>query len=316
MPKPETRRRPEDREKARRQLTQTIADRAGQQSTTTPQLFSGRYELGETIGSGDTSEVHRGRDVLLLGREVAVKVLRADLARDPQFQLRFRRLAQNAATLNHPAIVGVYDTGETNTEYGPAPYMVMEFVDGRTLRDILMAEGPLLPQRAMEIMADVCVALDFSHRHGIIHRNVKPGKIMITSTGAVKVLHSGIALRPGDAQGIGAMIGTAQYLSPEQARGEAVDSRSDVYAIGCVLFELLTGKPPFTGDSPVAVAYQHVRDYPRRPSSVNPGINPVLDAVVLKAMTKNPDNRYQTAAEMRADLLRVLSGQPPSLRLN
>jgi serine/threonine-protein kinase len=280
---------------------------------TTPRLLSDRYELGETLGYGGMSEVHRGRDVRL-GRDVAVKVLRADLARDPQFQIRFRREAQNAAALNHPAIVAVYDTGETRTEYGPLPYIVMEYVDGRTLRDIVKTEGPMQPRRTMEIMADVCAALDFSHRNGIIHRDVKPANIMITRTGAVKVMDFGIARALADGQNVtqtAAVIGTAQYLSPEQARGEAVDARSDVYATGCVLYELLTGEPPFTGDSPVAVAYQHVREDPRPPSMLNPRVSPVLDAVVLKAMSKNPANRYQSAADMRADLVRVLSGQRP-----
>jgi eukaryotic-like serine/threonine-protein kinase len=281
---------------------------------TTPRLLSNRYELGDTLGYGGMSEVHKGRDVRL-GRDVAVKVLRADLARDPQFQERFRREAQNAAALNHPAIVAVYDTGETRTEHGPLPYIVMEYVDGRTLRDIVKTEGPLPGQRAMEIMADVSAALDFSHRHGIIHRDVKPANVMITRTGAVKVMDFGIARAVHDGQAAvtqtAAVIGTAQYLSPEQARGEAVDARSDVYAAGCVLFELLTGEPPFTGDSPVAVAYQHVREDPKPPSALNPRVNPALDAIVLKAMSKGAANRYQSAAEMRTDLVRVLSGQRP-----
>ncbi|HEX6359780.1 Stk1 family PASTA domain-containing Ser/Thr kinase [Actinophytocola sp.] len=281
---------------------------------TTPRLLSNRYELGDTLGYGGMSEVHKGRDVRL-GRDVAVKVLRADLARDPQFQERFRREAQNAAALNHPAIVAVYDTGETRTENGPLPYIVMEYVDGRTLRDIVKTEGPLPGQRAMEIMADVSAALDFSHRHGIIHRDVKPANVMITRTGAVKVMDFGIARAVHDGQAAvtqtAAVIGTAQYLSPEQARGETVDARSDVYAAGCVLFELLTGEPPFTGDSPVAVAYQHVREDPKPPSALNPRVNPALDAIVLKAMSKGAPNRYQSAAEMRTDLVRVLSGQRP-----
>ncbi len=281
----------------------------------TPRLLSNRYELGETIGYGGMSEVHKGRDVRL-SRDVAIKVLRADLARDPQFQERFRREAQNAAALNHPAIVAVYDTGETTTEFGPLPYIVMEFVDGRTLRDIVKTEGPLPSKRAMEVMADVCAALDFSHRHGIVHRDVKPANVMITRTGAVKVMDFGIARAVADGQAqmtqTAAVIGTAQYLSPEQARGESVDARSDVYAAGCVLFELLTGEPPFTGDSPVAVAYQHVREDPKPPSSLNPRVNPALDAIVLKAMAKGPANRYQSAAEMRGDLVRVLSGQRPA----
>jgi serine/threonine-protein kinase len=283
---------------------------------TTQRLLSNRYELGETLGYGGMSEVHRGRDVRL-GRDVAVKVLRADLARDPTFQERFRREAQNAAALNHPAIVAVYDTGETQTEYGPLPYIVMEYVDGRTLRDIVKTEGPLPGKRAMEVMADVCAALDFSHRHGIVHRDVKPANVMITKAGAVKVMDFGIARAVADngqaaVTQTAAVIGTAQYLSPEQARGEAVDARSDVYAAGCVLFELLTGEPPFTGDSPVAVAYQHVREDPKPPSALNPRVSPALDAIVLKAMAKNPANRYQSSAEMRGDLVRVLSGQRPA----
>lgn len=278
----------------------------------TGHLFGDRYQVGDTLGFGGMSEVHRGRD-LRLGRDVAVKVLRADLARDPSFQIRFRREAQNAASLNHPAIVAVYDTGETPGEAGPVPYIVMEYVDGETLRDLLKREGPLQPRRAMEIMADVCAALDFSHRHGIVHRDIKPANVMLTRAGAVKVMDFGIARAVADGQATvtatAAVIGTAQYLSPEQARGEAVDARSDVYATGCVLFELLTGAPPFTGDSPVAVAYQHVREDPKAPSEVKPGLPRELDAIVLKALNKNPLNRYQTAAEMRSDLVRALSGQ-------
>ncbi len=280
---------------------------------TTPRLLSDRYELGDTLGYGGMSEVHRGMDKRL-GRDVAVKVLRADLARDPQFQLRFRREAQNAAALNHPAIVAVYDTGEVQSEFGPLPYIVMEYVDGHTLREIVKTQGPMSQQRVIEVMADVCAALDFSHKHNIIHRDVKPANIMINRAGAVKVMDFGIARALGEGQNVtqtAAVIGTAQYLSPEQARGEAVDARSDVYAAGCVLFELLTGEPPFTGDTPVAVAYQHVREDPRSPSEVNPQVTPALDAIVLKALSKNPANRYQSAAEMRADLVRVRSGQQP-----
>jgi serine/threonine-protein kinase len=281
----------------------------------TPRLLSNRYELGDTLGYGGMSEVHHGHDARL-GREVAINILRADLARDPQFQERFRREAQNAAALNHPAIVAVYDTGETQTEFGALPYIVMEYVEGRTLRDIVKTEGPMSQKRAMEVMADVCAALDFSHRHGIVHRDVKPANVMITKNGAVKVMDFGIARAMHDGQSAmtqtAAVIGTAQYLSPEQARGEQVDARSDVYAAGCVLYELITGEPPFTGDSPVAVAYQHVREDPKPPSSVNPAVSPELDAVVLKALAKGPANRYQSSAEMRSDLVRTLSGQRPS----
>jgi serine/threonine-protein kinase len=282
---------------------------------TTPRNLSSRYELGEILGFGGMSEVHLARDVRL-SRDVAIKVLRADLARDPTFYLRFRREAQNAAALNHPAIGAVYDTGEAETEAGPLPYIVMEYVDGDTLRDIVRSEGPMAPRRAMEVISDVCAALDFSHRNGIVHRDVKPANVMINRAGAVKVMDFGIARAISDASSpmtqTAAVIGTAQYLSPEQARGEQVDARSDVYSLGCVLFEILTGEPPFKGDSPVAVAYQHVREDPQTPSAVNPDIPRELDSVILKAMSKNPANRYQTAADMRSDLVRVLGGQRPS----
>jgi eukaryotic-like serine/threonine-protein kinase len=280
---------------------------------TTPQHLSDRYELGEILGFGGMSEVHLARDQRL-HRDVAIKVLRADLARDPSFYLRFRREAQNAAALNHPAIVAVYDTGEAETPNGPLPYIVMEFVEGVTLRDIVHTDGPMEQRRAIEVIADACQALNFSHQHGIIHRDVKPANIMISKAGAVKVMDFGIARALADASNVtqtAAVIGTAQYLSPEQARGEKVDARSDVYSLGCVLYEMLTGEPPFIGDSPVAVAYQHVREDPVPPSQRHEGIPPELDAVVLKALAKNPDNRYQTAAEMRADLVKVHSGEQP-----
>jgi eukaryotic-like serine/threonine-protein kinase len=281
---------------------------------TTPQHLSDRYEIGEILGFGGMSEVHLARDVRL-HRDVAVKVLRADLARDPSFYLRFRREAQNAAALNHPAIVAVYDTGEADTAAGPLPYIVMEYVDGVTLRDIVHTDGPMPTQRAIEVIADACQALNFSHQHGIIHRDVKPANIMISTADAVKVMDFGIARAIADSGNsvtqTAAVIGTAQYLSPEQARGEAVDARSDVYSLGCVLYEILTGEPPFIGDSPVAVAYQHVREDPVPPSQRYEGVSAELDAVVLKALAKNPDNRYQSAAEMRSDLIRVHSGEAP-----
>src|SRR3712207_1326789 len=215
--------------------------------------------------------------------------------------------------LNHPAIVAVYDTGEDRTTSGATPYIVMEYVEGETLRDVLRRDGVLQPERAMSLTADICAALDFSHRNGIVHRDVKPGNVMITPQGTVKVMDFGIARAVSDSAATmtstAAVIGTAQYLSPEQARGESVDARSDVYSVGCLLYELVTGAPPFTGDSPVSVAYQHVREDPRLPSSVNPGIPADLDAILLKALSKNPANRYQSAAEMRNDLLRSLAGQ-------
>ena len=279
---------------------------------TTPQLLGERYEIGGVLGRGGMAEVHHGRD-LRLGREVAVKVLRSDLARDPSFQVRFRREAQAAASLNHPAIVAVYDTGEDRTPAGATPYIVMEYVEGDTLRDVLRREGRLPMERAMTLAADICGALDFSHRNGIVHRDVKPGNVMITPQGTVKVMDFGIARAVSDSAATmtstAAVIGTAQYLSPEQARGEGVDARSDVYSLGCLLYELVTGAPPFTGDSPVSIAYQHVREDPRLPSSINRAVPPELDAILLKAMSKNPANRYQSAAEMRNDLLRALAGQ-------
>ncbi|WP_027660727.1 Stk1 family PASTA domain-containing Ser/Thr kinase [Salinispora fenicalii] len=282
--------------------------------TAQARLLGGRYQVGELIGYGGMAEVHRGRD-LRLGRDVAIKMLRADLARDATFQMRFRREAQNAASLNHPAIVAVYDTGEEQAPTGETlPFIVMEFVGGRTLKEVLGGEGRLQPRRALEICADMCAALEFSHRHSIIHRDIKPGNVMLTQTGQVKVMDFGIAraLASGATTmtQTSAVIGTAQYLSPEQARGESVDARSDVYAAGCVLFELLCGHPPFVGDSPVSVAYQHVREAPPTPSDLNPEVPPAVDAIILKALSKNPLNRYQSAGEMRADLLRAAAGRP------
>ena len=276
---------------------------------TEPRLLGDRYELGEAIGIGGMAEVFRGRDIRL-GRDVAVKVLRADLAREPAFQGRFRREAQAAAGLNAPCIVSVFDTGES----GGVPYIVMEYVEGRTLRDILQTEGRLLPQRALEVVADVCAALDVAHGAGIVHRDIKPGNVMLTPRGEVKVMDFGIARAAADtsstATQTAAVMGTAAYLSPEQARGENVDSRSDIYSTGCMLYELVTGAPPFTGDSPVAVAYQHVRENPVPPSAYDETLPPSVDAVVLKAMAKRPAQRYQSADEMREDLLRAVAGQP------
>ncbi|MCV7422146.1 Stk1 family PASTA domain-containing Ser/Thr kinase [Mycobacterium yunnanensis] len=282
---------------------------------TTPARLSDRYELGEILGFGGMSEVHLARD-MRLHRDVAVKVLRADLARDPTFFLRFSREARNAAGLNHPAIVAVYDSAEADTPDGPLPYIVMEYVDGVTLRDVVRNDGPIDPRRAIEIIADACQALNYSHQRGIVHRDVKPANIMIDHSGAVKVMDFGIARALHDDGAkltqTSAVIGTAQYLSPEQASGETVDARSDVYSLGCVFYELLTGEPPFIGDTPVSVAYQHVRKDPPPPSRRNPALSPDLDAVVLKSLAKNPDDRYQSAAEMRADLIRVHDGQAPT----
>ena len=279
-------------------------------TTPTDRVLAGRYSLGETIGRGGMAEVVRATDVRL-GRDVAVKMLRADLARDPSFQTRFRREAQSAASLNAPCIVSVYDTGEDDEG---VPYIVMEHVQGRTLRDVLQTEGRLLPQRALEVTADICAALQVAHDAGIVHRDIKPGNVMLTAAGEVKVMDFGIARAVADSAATmtqtAAVIGTAAYLSPEQARGEHVDVRSDLYSTGCLLYELVTGTPPFTGDSPVAVAYQHVREDPTPPSAYDETLAPEVDQVVLKAMAKSPTARYQTAEEMREDLLRAAAGEP------
>jgi serine/threonine protein kinase len=276
----------------------------------------GRYELGELLGRGGMAEVRKGTDVRL-GRVVAVKRLRTDLASDPTFQARFRREAQSSASLNHPAIVSVYDTGEERATDGsdvPQPYIVMEYVAGRTLREILREGRKILPERALEITSGVLAALDYSHRAGIVHRDIKPANVMLTPSGDVKVMDFGIARAVADASSTmtqtAAVIGTAQYLSPEQARGETVDSRSDVYSTGCLLYELLTGRPPFVGESPVSVAYQHVREQAAPPSTLDPELSPEIDAIVMKSLTKDVDQRYQSASAMRADIERCLAGQP------
>jgi eukaryotic-like serine/threonine-protein kinase len=280
---------------------------------TQPRLLGGRYELDGIVGRGGMAEVFRARDIRL-DRIVGVKTLRDDLARDQTFQARFRREAQSAASLNHPSIVAVYDTGEDMVGSTPVPYIVMEFVDGRTLRDLLRDDRRLLPERAAEITDGVLRALDYSHRNGIVHRDIKPGNVMLTRSGDVKVMDFGIARAVSDSQmtmtQTAQVIGTAQYLSPEQARGERVDARSDLYSSGCLLYELLTGRPPFTGDSPVAIAYQHVKEEPIPPSQIDPEVPAWADAIVLKAMRKDPAERYQSAAEMRNDIQRALSGAP------
>jgi eukaryotic-like serine/threonine-protein kinase len=278
---------------------------------TQPRLLGDRYELDGVVGRGGMAEVYRARD-LRLDRTVAIKTLRADLARDQTFQARFRREAQSAASLNNPSIVAVYDTGEDLSSGVPVPFIVMEFVDGRTVRDLLIEGHRLLPERALEITSGVLRALEYSHQAGIVHRDIKPGNVMVTRNGDVKVMDFGIARAMSDAQATmtqtAQVIGTAQYLSPEQARGERVDARSDLYSTGCLLYELLTGRPPFTGDSPVAIAYQHVRENPVPPSRLDPSLPPWADSIVLKAMAKSPNDRYQSAAEMNADIQRAASG--------
>ncbi|WP_369029160.1 MULTISPECIES: Stk1 family PASTA domain-containing Ser/Thr kinase [Streptomyces] len=278
-----------------------------------PRRLGGRYELGQVLGRGGMAEVYLAHDTRL-GRTVAVKTLRADLARDPSFQARFRREAQSAASLNHPAIVAVYDTGEDYIDGTSIPYIVMEYVDGSTLRELLHSGRKLLPERTLEMTIGILQALEYSHRSGIVHRDIKPANVMLTRNGQVKVMDFGIARAMGDSgmtmTQTSAVIGTAQYLSPEQAKGEQVDARSDLYSTGCLLYELLTVRPPFIGDSPVAVAYQHVREEPQPPSVFDPEITPEMDAIVLKALVKDPDYRYQSADEMRADIEACLDGQP------
>ncbi|GHD85238.1 Stk1 family PASTA domain-containing Ser/Thr kinase [Streptomyces naganishii] len=278
-----------------------------------PRRLGGRYELGQVLGRGGMAEVYLAHDTRL-GRTVAVKTLRADLARDPSFQARFRREAQSAASLNHPAIVAVYDTGEDYIDGVSIPYIVMEYVDGSTLRELLHSGRKLLPERAMEMTIGILQGLEYAHRNGIVHRDIKPANVMLTRNGQVKVMDFGIARAMGDSgmtmTQTAAVIGTAQYLSPEQAKGEQVDARSDLYSTGCLLYELLTVRPPFVGDSPVAVAYQHVREEPQPPSVFDPEITPEMDAIVLRALVKDPDYRYQSADEMRADIEACLDGQP------
>lgn len=287
-------------------------------------VLGGRYRLGAVIGTGGMSDVYAATDELL-GRDVAVKMMRADLARDDTFLERFRREAKNAAKLNHHAIVAVYDTGQTDAETGSVPYIVMERVHGSTLREILRDSGPLPLPEAGRVMAEVCRALSFSHEAGIIHRDVKPANIMITNTGAVKVMDFGIARALSDSTSAmtqtSAVIGTAQYLSPEQARGRSADARSDLYAAGCVLYEITTGRPPFSGESPFSVAFQHVQDAPTPPSTL-PGMHLdqrqalALDSVTLTAMAKDPADRYDTAEDMARDLQALADRRMPLAAAN
>jgi eukaryotic-like serine/threonine-protein kinase len=272
-------------------------------------VFNERYRLKEKLGSGGMAEVYLADD-LFLNREVAVKVLHAQYAADPAYIQRFRQEAQSAANLNHPNIVNIYDWGNEADLY----YIVMEYVEGRDLKEILRAEGRLLPERAAEIAAEVCAAMQFAHRSNLVHRDIKPHNIFITDIGQVKVMDFGIA-REGSGGGItetGMVMGTPQYISPEQAQGLAVDGRSDIYSMGVVLYEMLTGQVPFDDPNPVTVTYKQVREDPTPPSVIDPEIPATLEAIVMKAMSKNPANRFQNAQEMKADLLRFLEGMPVS----
>src|SRR6266511_3116635 len=274
---------------------------------TTPLLLGDRYEVGRLLGAGGMAEVFEGRD-RLLARRVAIKVLLAEFSQDPSFLVRFKREAQVAASLSHPNIVGVYDTGVE----GGTNFIVMEYVEGRTLRDLLRIGGPPPADRAAGIASDVCDALAAAHARGLINRDVKPANVMLSGDGTVKVMDFGIA-RATTSETITqthAVIGTAQYISPEQVEGMEVDARSDLYSLGCLLYEMLTGRVPFSGESPVAIAYRHVREDPVPPRRIDPRVPPAFEAITLRAMAKNPDHRYQTAAEMRADLERALAGQP------
>ncbi|MDQ2781521.1 MAG: Stk1 family PASTA domain-containing Ser/Thr kinase [Actinomycetota bacterium] len=284
----------------------------------TARLLGGRYEVGELIGRGGMAEVHLGYDTRL-DRPVALKLLRTDLARDSNFLTRFRREAQAAGGLNHPSIVAIFDSGEdTTTDAGgasaPLPYIVMEHVDGETLRAKLSRENVIAPSEAARITEGVLAALAYSHRMGIVHRDIKPANVMLTRRGDVKVMDFGIARAMADTSATmtqtQAVIGTAQYLSPEQAQGLPVDARSDLYSTGCMLFELLTGQPPFVGDSAVSVAYQHVGEPARRPSSLNHDVPTAYDDVTLHALAKNREHRYQSATEFRNDLVAAREGRP------
>ena len=277
------------------------------------QLLNNRYALGEMIGTGGMADVYIGDDTRL-NRKVAIKVLRRDLARDPSFVARFKKEALAAGGLNHPGIVAVYDSGDEND----SPYIVMELISGQTLRQV-MQQGLIPQSRALEITEGILQALEYSHKESIVHRDIKPGNIMITNSGDIKVMDFGIARATDD---IGAtmtntwnVIGTAQYLSPEQATGELADGRSDLYSLGCLMYELLTGRPPFTGDTPVSIAYQHVSSPITPASQVKPGLSTDIDRMLEVVLSKDPNNRYQDASAMLADLQRVIKGEPVTTKI-
>jgi beta-lactam-binding protein with PASTA domain/tRNA A-37 threonylcarbamoyl transferase component Bud32 len=270
-------------------------------------VFSSRYEIRSEIAQGGMAEVYLAHDQLL-NRPVALKALFPEYAREPSFVERFRREAQAAANLNHPNIVAIYDWGQEDGTY----FIVMEYVEGRSLRDLIRSEAPVDPSQAAEVTAEIASALAFAHRNGVVHRDVKPGNVLLTRSGTVKVTDFGIA-RAGASDGLtqtGSVMGTATYFSPEQAQGLPVDGRSDVYALGVVLYEMVTGVAPFTADSPVSVAYKHVREAAVLPTERNPDVPPDLEQIIVTALAKDPENRYQTADDMRADILRFRRGRP------
>jgi serine/threonine-protein kinase len=281
-------------------------------------IIAGRYRLGELLGHGGMADVYAGTDARL-GRQVAVKLLKPSLANDPSFRARFRQEAQAAARMAHPTIVRVFDAGEETVREPSGvevqvPFIVMERVDGVMLKELL-ARGPIASSEAVRIVDGILTALEYSHRAGVVHRDIKPGNVMITSAGQVKVMDFGIARAISDSSATiaqtSAILGTAQYFSPEQARGEAIDARTDLYSTGVVLYELLTGRPPFRGDTAVAVAYQHISEAPVPPNALTPEISPALNAVVMRALAKNKDERFQTASDFKTDLDIASTGKVP-----
>jgi serine/threonine-protein kinase len=270
-------------------------------------VYTNRYEIVRHLARGGMAEVYLAHDQLL-DRRVALKVLFPEFARDPAFVQRFRREAQAAANLNHPNIVAVFDWGEEDGTY----FIVMEYVEGRSLREAIQADGPLYPNLAADLASDIAGALGYAHRNGVVHRDVKPGNILLTPQGQVKVTDFGIARAAGTNENLtqtGSVMGTATYFSPEQAQGLPVDARSDVYSLGIVLYEMVCAVPPFAGESPISVAYKHVREEAPRPSVVNPDVPASLENIILTAMAKSPDARYASADDMRADLARFRRGE-------